>query len=88
MSQHLESKFSKVFFANLKRQFYKTFDTVNSHDFCDSVAELIFFLFSAPAPPFSIISASAPAPTPAPAIYCHLKLYYNSSTIRGGFSTS
>ena len=42
------------------------------------------YLFSAPAsgsfsaPPLSIISA----PAPAPAIYCHLKLYYNSSTIR------
>ena len=40
------------------------------------------YLFSAPtpAPHLSIISAPAPAPTPA--IYCHLKLYYNSSTIR------
>ena len=35
------------------------------------------YLFSAPtpAPPLSPISA------PAPAIYCHLKLFYNSSTI-------
>ena len=40
------------------------------------------YLFSAPtpAPPLSIISA--PAPAPAPVIFCHLKLYYNSSTIR------
>ena len=38
------------------------------------------YLFSAPtpapAPPLSLISA------PAPAIYCHLKLFYNSSTVR------
>ena len=33
------------------------------------------YLFSAPAPPWSLISA------PAPAIYCHLKLFYNSNTI-------
>ena len=39
------------------------------------------YLFSAltpgPVPPWSRISA----PAPAPAIYCHLKLLYNSSTI-------
>ena len=42
------------------------------------------YLFSAPtpAPLLSIISAPALTPAPAPAIYCHLKLYYNSSTIR------
>ena len=32
------------------------------------------YLFSASAPTLSII------PAPAPAIYCHLKLFYNSST--------
>ena len=39
------------------------------------------YLFSAPT--LSIISALAPAPTQATAtaIYCHLKLFYNSSTI-------
>ena len=37
------------------------------------------YLFSAPAPPLSIISA--PAPAPATAIYCYLKLFYNSITI-------
>ena len=37
------------------------------------------YLFLAPAPPLSLISALAPDP----AMYCHLKLYYNSSsTIR------
>ena len=34
-------------------------------------------LFSAPAPPLSLISATAPAP----AIYCHLNLFYNSSIL-------
>ena len=34
------------------------------------------YLFSAPAPPLSIISA----PAPAPAIYCNLKLYYNANS--------
>ena len=34
------------------------------------------YLFSAPAPPLSIISA----PAPAPAIYCNLKLYYNTNS--------
>ena len=37
------------------------------------------YLFSAPAPTLSIISA--PAPPPATAIYCHIKLFDNSSTI-------
>ena len=40
------------------------------------VVEPNFYFFSAPAPPFFLISASAPAP----AIYCHLKLFYNSSS--------
>ena len=52
-----------------------------------SVAEPKLFFFgsgSFSAPPLSITSAPAPvlAPAPAPALYCHLKLYYNSSTIR------
>ena len=34
------------------------------------------YLFSAPAPPLSIISA------PAPALYCHLKLFYHTKTGR------
>ena len=32
------------------------------------------YLFSALAPPLSLISAPAPAPAQAPAIYCHLKV--------------
>ena len=45
------------------------------------------YLFSAPTPPLSLILAAAPAPNPvpapalAPAIYCHLKLFFNRSTL-------
>ena len=39
------------------------------------------YLFSAPTPaPLSSL-ISAPAPAPAPAMYCNLKLFYNSNTI-------
>ena len=39
------------------------------------------YLFSAPAPALTLISAPAPAQAPATAMYCHLKLLYNVSTI-------
>ena len=48
----------------------------------NGVAEPKLFIFS-PAPPMSLILA--PAPAPASAKYCHLKLYYNSNTIRNMF---
>ena len=41
-----------------------------------SVLRRRYYLFSAPVPPLSLVSA--PAPAPATAIYCHLKLFYNS----------
>ena len=37
------------------------------------------YLFFAPVPTLSIISA--PAPAPATSIYCYIKLFYNCSTI-------
>ena len=51
------------------------------HGFCYLVEifkEKNLLITSVAEPKLSIISALAPAP----AIYCHLKLYYNSSTIR------
>ena len=42
------------------------------------------YLFSALAPTSSIILA----PAPATAIYCHLNLFYNSSTVKDLKSTS
>ena len=49
----------------------------------NSVLRSQSYLFSAPtpAPLSSLISAPAPAPAPAPAMYCNLKLFYNSNTI-------
>ena len=60
--------------------FLNSTGTLKFKGFC-TVLRSQNYLFSAPAPTLSIISAPAPAPAPAPAINCHLKLFYNSSTI-------
>ena len=65
-------------FSNLRKETIPVVRYADQPAWTISVLRSRNYLFSAPAPPLSIISA-APTPAPAPAIYCHLKLYYYNS---------
>ena len=71
-----------VYQLYIKSSLIKKFTVKKILNDLESVLRSRNYLFLAPAPHFPFTSAPAPAPAPASAIYCHLKLYYNSSTIR------